>query len=395
MTTPRKTRGEYRPIYEALFHGKDYRVLSPEAKLLLLTLKGLCGAKGIAVWPALVPMLSELTGLQASAVTPALEELERRQWIEHEDRIVWVVRGLEFEPQVSPTNRKHKAWIERDLRALPRAPIVDRFRRRYAEFLFGGDSEQPSDTPPDSLSHSLSHSLPHSLSDSLSDSLSHRLSNRPDSAETSAFPAKNSPELGTDRVSDRLSDRVSHRLSDTLCDTTTPTPTPTPTTFPNPLPPTTDPGGDGELVQSASGSHRQSLVIRANQGIATQFGEQPNPLQWAAKKTFEFADALEAAGVPLAFAEQRVFDVASSQQPSDGRPPKAMTYFTAAVVDAWEAEQVQRRVRATPPLATAAERLGREREAAHTRVLIQYAQQGDADAIAECERMGLEFRSLA
>lgn len=37
----------------------------------------------------------------------------------------------------------------------------------------------------------------------------------------------------------------------------------------------------------------------------------------------------------------------------------------------------------------------REREDAHRQVLIEYAQQGDSHAIAECERLGIDYRSVA
>jgi uncharacterized protein YdaU (DUF1376 family) len=37
----------------------------------------------------------------------------------------------------------------------------------------------------------------------------------------------------------------------------------------------------------------------------------------------------------------------------------------------------------------------REREEAHKQVLIEYAQQGDSHAIAECERLGIDYRSVA
>lgn len=142
MSVPRKSRGEYRPIYEALFTGKDFRQLSPDSKLVLLTLKGLCGAIGIKVWPALHESLAELTGISQTRIKKAVAHLIERAWMQHEDGIVWVVRGLAFEPQVS-TGEKHKKWIINELASFPRSPIVERFREEYAVF-FGPTEDTPS-----------------------------------------------------------------------------------------------------------------------------------------------------------------------------------------------------------------------------------------------------------
>lgn len=166
MGNPRKTRGEYRPIYEALFHSADYRRLTPDARLVFITLKGLCGAIGAKAWPGLVESLTVLCGLPPRRCRSAIKELVAADWIEYEDHVVWVINGLLHEPQLS-TGVKHQPYIATQLAALPSGRIADRFRAKYAAYL------------PDRLSHTTSHSL---------------------------------------------SDRVSH----TPCDTTTPTPSPTP-----------------------------------------------------------------------------------------------------------------------------------------------------------------------
>lgn len=79
MTTPRKSRD---PLSEALFLCQDYLLLSPEAKLVLVTLKGLlCGEGMETSWRALVHMLTELTTLQSAAVERALLSLKESGWI--------------------------------------------------------------------------------------------------------------------------------------------------------------------------------------------------------------------------------------------------------------------------------------------------------------------------
>lgn len=133
MANPRKIRGEYRPIYVTLFNGKDYRALSPDGKLILLTIKGVAGAMGIRVWPAIADALAEMTGMSSARSRRAFTELIVAKWIEYEDGILWLVRGLEFEPQVSHGD-KHQRWVRNEVAGLPRVPIVDRFRAYYAHF---------------------------------------------------------------------------------------------------------------------------------------------------------------------------------------------------------------------------------------------------------------------
>lgn len=180
MAVPNKTRGEYRPFYEALFHGKDYKRLSPDAKLCLVTLKGLCGPLGMKVWPALCSSLAELTALPEPRCKQAIRALVDTQWIEYEDGIVWVVRGLEFEPQVSH-GVKHRQWVRNQLVALSAVPIVDRFRERYAVFF-----ESPSESPPDDLRHGESRTP----SDRVSDRVSH---SPPDTTTPSPSPSPSLP----------------------------------------------------------------------------------------------------------------------------------------------------------------------------------------------------------
>lgn len=138
MAIPRKTRGEYRPIYEALFYGKDFRALSVHGKLALVTLKGLCGALGIKSWPGLVPALAEIMGVTVPQSQKAVKELIAARWIEHEDGVVWVVRGLEFEPQLTANNPNHKKALREAAEGLPSAPIVERFMSRYAAYFVDG-----------------------------------------------------------------------------------------------------------------------------------------------------------------------------------------------------------------------------------------------------------------
>lgn len=100
---------------------------------------------------------------------------------------------------------------------------------------------------------------------------------------------------------------------------------------------------DGEaVVREAESTHRTLLTAAVNQGITAQFGEQPIPCRWDQPGTFQTAQLLESAGVPLAFARQALYQLAKTRTPADGRAPRSMAYYAAAVVDAWRAEEAHR-----------------------------------------------------
>lgn len=134
MATPRKNRGEYRVFYEAFFTGPDFLKLSPNSRQVLHTLKGLCGVLGIRCWPALIPALTFYTGRSNRAVSNAISELIETGWIEYSEPVVWVKRGLEFEPQLSPENHNHRKSVQDMASGLPNCDTVRRFKRHYAGF---------------------------------------------------------------------------------------------------------------------------------------------------------------------------------------------------------------------------------------------------------------------
>lgn len=336
---PRKTRGEYRPIFEALFHGKDYRALSPDAKLVLLTIKGLGGALGMKVWPALVETLAELTGMPTPRAKKALSDLVKSGWVEHESGIVWVVRGLEFEPQISH-GATHRAWFWNAIDALPRAAIVDRLCARYA-YLFG---ERPSD----SLSHTPSHAPSPSQSGTPSD--------RPDKPH--AIPVQ----------------------------------VPVPVPVPNPVPvPVRSPSLGGH-AQEGGGStltdDARLLTIAANAGISRRYGEQPSPIHHGHRGGIEAAEALRAEGVDIEFAHAVVFAYASAL--TKDRPPRSVHYFTEHVIERWRDDQAKRAAAgyrgANVPAA--------EMDQMHT-FAIRYAQQGAEEWQLYCDKREILWRAAS
>lgn len=126
-------RGEYRPIYEALFDGPDFQRLSTTARLSLVALKVKCGPLGIKVVPGYLGAIEVWTGSTSEGASKALQSLISEGWVEVDGTVVWVVRGLEFEPSQHPKDEKHQKFIERTVKALPRREIVQRFCHHYQD----------------------------------------------------------------------------------------------------------------------------------------------------------------------------------------------------------------------------------------------------------------------
>lgn len=135
MALPRKTRGEFRPFYEALWDGPQFGALTPHGKLIFVFIKGLAGATGIKVWPVLDHSMAKRTGVPLSSTRKAIKELIDGGWIEYDGSVVWVVRGLEFEPQLSPDNPLHRKGVSNALQGLPNTPIVARFEAFYTQWV--------------------------------------------------------------------------------------------------------------------------------------------------------------------------------------------------------------------------------------------------------------------
>jgi hypothetical protein len=135
-----KKRGDYRSIFCAFWDDPDIHTLSHEAYRVLTTLKGTLPAAGIGV--VYVSQLAERCNMEKAAVERAFGELA--DWIRRERNIVWIVRGLRYEPSLSSNDRKHQAYLrDRVLAPLGAVPIVDAFKREYAEWF------APEEMPPE------------------------------------------------------------------------------------------------------------------------------------------------------------------------------------------------------------------------------------------------------
>lgn len=132
MTAKRHDRGEWRPLFESWPDGPEFQQLAPPARLTLYTLKLKLGPFGIRAIAGRQEALEEWTGYARSVVADAERMLREHGWIELDGPIVWLIRGLEFEPTLSANDPKHRLALHRHLSTLPsRWGILARFVAHY------------------------------------------------------------------------------------------------------------------------------------------------------------------------------------------------------------------------------------------------------------------------
>lgn len=88
------------------------------------------------------------------------------------------------------------------------------------------------------------------------------------------------------------------------------------------------------------------LTVAANQGVTARWGEQPIPFIATSAPSQRAAREVEAYGVPIAEACGIAFSLAKDS--TQDRPPRALTYWTKAICDRWDAIQAQRAAAASP-----------------------------------------------
>lgn len=279
-----RTRGEWRPVFQALWNGANFQELAPGSRLVLLAIKGNLHATGIACLPGLVDSCAAWTGLSARQVTKALQELQKSDWIRRERSVVWVVRGFEFEPTWDAANSnqaKHvRSWID----GLPRLPIVDQWRARYAQWLCGSP----------------------------------------------APGAGGSPAPGaTEGAPEGAAPRPAHGLYEV-----TPLPTPLPT--PTPAPTAREAAVAAQVSLNGVAGYATRLAVAANLAIAERFGEQTRPIRGSHPDSYALGQELHDRGVPIEFAEQTIREVVS-RYPEHREPPASLRYFARAITEAHDA----------------------------------------------------------
>jgi hypothetical protein len=143
--------GSWRSFRMKLFHGRDFRKLTPTAKLVFFFLKGIAGRYGVLIEYDSAAKLAAMTGLSRDEVETALVELETevadratgKTWVEREENVIWVVDGLKHEPAFRADNWPHCRGLVDHLASFPNLPILQRFRQHYAALVAYGEETKP------------------------------------------------------------------------------------------------------------------------------------------------------------------------------------------------------------------------------------------------------------
>jgi hypothetical protein len=138
-------RGQYRVFFTRLLNGPSFLALGRHARAILYPLKLRLPPYGIAAIPAAGAVLAEDAALLPEEAAAGLDDLAEHGWIEREGNVIWLVRGLEFEPHLNDRDAKHRKYILAVIEALPSRNIVRRFVHRYANWFPEGYMGEPSE----------------------------------------------------------------------------------------------------------------------------------------------------------------------------------------------------------------------------------------------------------
>lgn len=321
-------RGEYSALFRALLDGPDFRRLSAEARWCLVALKMSLPHWGIGVIDAAAHVLASKTGLSSEACAVALEELERERWIEREAQVVWLVRGLEFEPHVSADNPNHVKGLLKTLAGLPRLAIVVRFRSHYASWSIAPvpSGSMLSQDVPDAVPGADA-TAPEAAPDAVPEP-SRALQIVP--PDVAPVPIENPSHMGSRSISSSSSKKQSQQQN-------------------------SDDAARATASPSQLAIHAQALTIAANRAITARWCAQPNPLQATSPKALQLAKTLDAAAVPSAFGERVIPEIVQLAV----AVPAHMGYFTKAILDRWAKEGAAPRPAASAPPFTGFKRMRR------------------------------------
>lgn len=132
-------RGTYRPIPAVLLDGPDFQQLPERARFAFLALKINFGPSGIEVqYPqALAATVAAQTGMPYQAALDAVGPagvLEGMGWLEWEQNVVWIKGQLRYDPNMKPSDPKHRKSIQQHLMGLPRLDICARFMLEHTDW---------------------------------------------------------------------------------------------------------------------------------------------------------------------------------------------------------------------------------------------------------------------
>jgi hypothetical protein len=120
-------RGLYRSVYCSIWSDPEFKRFTPEEKLVFLNLRTSPLSNIAAIYPFWIEPIQEQVGLDRDVIIRALGTLSNRGWITIEEGIVWIKKGLKFDPQISLRNANHLKAVKKAILALPRLQIVRDF----------------------------------------------------------------------------------------------------------------------------------------------------------------------------------------------------------------------------------------------------------------------------
>jgi len=118
-------------VFSVLLDDPGFQALSASARHVFLTLR-LCAQAGPAcIFTFYSAVLCLQTGYKAKAVTRALEELERGQWLFRDGPVIWLRNALRYDPYLRLSDDKHRKAVEKWISGLPRVGLVLSFCDYY------------------------------------------------------------------------------------------------------------------------------------------------------------------------------------------------------------------------------------------------------------------------
>jgi hypothetical protein len=124
-------RGLYRSIYCSIWSDAEFKKFSPEEKLVFLNLRTSPLTNILAMYPFYVEAIEQQTGLSREVIVRALDSLSIKGWIQIEEGVVWIKKGLRFDPQISLQNENHRIAVRKAILNLPKLQIVADFINFY------------------------------------------------------------------------------------------------------------------------------------------------------------------------------------------------------------------------------------------------------------------------
>lgn len=126
-------RGGYGSVYRAIFNDPDFQLLSSASRLVLLTCR--LSKNNIAIFRYYIGELCEQTGLTQKQVEQSLEELSTRPiddpWMTLDKTLIWVRKGLRYDPHFRVSDPKHLKNIQTILQSLPKSTVIEDFCKFY------------------------------------------------------------------------------------------------------------------------------------------------------------------------------------------------------------------------------------------------------------------------